>query len=137
MTITTQLHIRLTSERVVAQAGIASLGRVTGGPESLLNWLETQLGLPHPDVTRAARVMQYADALAKVTDACFERSFSADRWETASALLHRRDELMLCGWDGISSDGCPSITRDLAEAEKGYTNSFPGVAERLAAVLEH
>ncbi|MCC7334229.1 MAG: hypothetical protein IT422_04005 [Pirellulaceae bacterium] len=80
--------------------------------------------------------MQYADALAKVRGACFARSLAADRWETASELLQRRDELMLCGWDGVSSVGCPRITGDLALAEKEYVASFPSVAERIAAVTE-
>ena len=61
---------------------------------------------------------------------------AADRLETASELLQRRDELMLCGWDGVSSDGCPRIARDLALAEKDYVDSFPSEAERIAAVAE-
>ncbi|WP_430452729.1 PD-(D/E)XK nuclease family protein [Rhodopirellula europaea] len=130
------LCIRLRPGRGIQLADNPSFNRITGGPESLLAWLEVQVGLPQVDVHRAARVMQYAEALGSVSDACFARSFAADRWETASALLHRRDELLLCGWDGIRSDGCPSITRDLAEAEKVYSKSFPGEAERLAAVLE-
>lgn len=115
-------------------AGQPSLDNLRGGPEVLLDWLETQLGLPHVAAHRAARVMEYAEALAEVENPCFKASFSADRWETASAMLHRRDELLLCGWDGQRSDGCPRITRDLAEAEKFYTGSFSSDAERLAAV---
>ena len=76
-------------------------------------------------VHRAARVMQYAAALAKISGACFERSLEADRWETASELLQRRDELMMCGWDGASSQDCPKIAADLARAEKEYAGSFP------------
>ncbi len=75
-----------------------ALNRISGGPTELLKWLETQLGLPQPDVHRAARVMQYADALDKVANPCFAQSFAADRWETASDLLERRDELMMSGW---------------------------------------
>ncbi|WP_146408967.1 PD-(D/E)XK nuclease family protein [Allorhodopirellula heiligendammensis] len=112
------------------------MDRIVGGPIVLLEWLETQLGLPQADVHRASRVMQYADALEKVPNACFSPSLEADKWETASELLKRRDELMLSGWDGSKSDGCPPITRDLATAEKEYRGSFPGDAERLAMVFE-
>lgn len=73
-------------------------------PQQPQEWLEAQLGVPQADVHRVARVMQYADTLAKVRRACFERSLAADRWETASELLQRRDELMLCGWDGVQSN---------------------------------
>ncbi|PAY20985.1 hypothetical protein CKO51_02750 [Rhodopirellula sp. SM50] len=130
------LNIRLTPGRAVSRAGVASFDRMVGGPVVLLEWLETQLGLPQVDVHRASRVMQYADALRKVQDACFSQSLEADGWETASELLKRRDELILCGWDGIKSDGCPQITRDLAAAEKEYRGSFPSEAERLTAVME-
>ncbi|WP_417746717.1 PD-(D/E)XK nuclease family protein [Rosistilla oblonga] len=136
MNTTTQLHIRLTPGRVATFAGMNLLDRIVGGPVVLLEWLETQLGLPHADVHRASRVMQYADALSKVPGPCFERSLAADRWETASELLQRRDELMMCGWDGGRSDGCPRIACDLALAEKEYVGSFPSEAERIAAVGE-
>jgi ATP-dependent helicase/nuclease subunit B len=132
----TQLQIRLTPCRTASFADRPSFDRIIGGPVVLLEWLETQLGLPHADVHRAARVMQYADALSKVTGACFERSLAADRWETASELLQRRDELMLFGWDGVSSDSCPRITVDLALTEKEFTGSFPSEAERIATVTE-
>ena len=130
------LKITLFSGRASLLAGDPRIDRIIGGPVVLLEWLETQLGLPQAYVDRAARVMQYADALSKVTEACFERSLAADRWETASDLLHRRDELILCGWDGTSSYGYPRITVDLALAEREYVGSFPSEAERIPAVLE-
>ena len=130
------LNIRLSPGRAAFRGGDVFFDRTVGGPVVLLEWLETQLGLPQADVHRAARVMQYAGALAKVPEACFERSLAADRWETASELLQRRDELLLCGWDGVSSQGCPRIAVDLALAEKEYIGSFPSEAERIAAVAE-
>jgi len=81
-----QLQIRLTAGRVVPIAGNVSFDQIIGGPETLLAWLVLQLGLPQPDVHRVARVMQYADAPAKVDTPCFEKSFSADRWETTSKI---------------------------------------------------
>jgi ATP-dependent helicase/nuclease subunit B len=128
------LTIHLFPGSVQALAGQLALDRLQGGPEVLLAWLETQLGLPQVAVHRAARIMEYAKALAKVDESCFAESFLADRWATASALLDRRDELLLCGWDGSRSDDCPGITRDLAEAEKFYPSSFPSESERLTAI---
>ena len=132
----TQLVIRLATSRVQTPSDSTAFDRVIGGPLVLLEWLETQLGLPQANVHRAARVMQYADALAKVDNACFERSLEADRWEVASEILQRRDELLLCGWDGVSSQGCPRIAVDLALAEKEYIGSFPSESERVSAVEE-
>ena len=134
MISSTQLLIHLTPERTVTFNGYYSLDRIVGGPPELLKWLETQLGLPQADVHRAARVMQYADALDKVIEPCFAQSFATDRWETASDLLHRRDELLMSGWDGKMSQGCPKITADLADAEAAYSKSFSGEYERIAEV---
>ncbi|TWT55491.1 PD-(D/E)XK nuclease family protein [Allorhodopirellula solitaria] len=132
----TQLIIRLAPGRVQAFSDLPAIDRIQGGPAVLLEWLETQLGLPQSDVHRAARVMQFADAIANMTGVCFEQSIAADRWETASELLQRRDQLMLCGWDGTILDRCPRIAGDLALAEKQYAGSFPSEAERVAAVAE-
>ncbi|MDA8967788.1 PD-(D/E)XK nuclease family protein [bacterium] len=129
------LTIHLFPGSVQSFAGQLTLDNLQGGPEVLLGWLETQLGLPQVAVHRAARVMEYAKALEQVDTPCFEKSFSADRWETASALLHRRDELLLCGWDGSCSENCPTVARDLAKAEAFYPSSFPSEAERLNAVI--
>ncbi len=129
------LHIRLTPGRPVVFQDFHALNRITGGPAQLLSWLETQLGLPQLDVHRAARVMQYADALDKVANPCSAQSFAADRWETASDLLERRDELMMSGWDGKLHEACPRLALDLAAAETGYAKSFPGEFERLTDVL--
>ncbi|MDX1926926.1 MAG: hypothetical protein SFV81_10425, partial [Pirellulaceae bacterium] len=130
-----QLHIRFTPGRAVVFQDFHALNRISGGPAQLLSWLETQLGLPQPDVHRAARVMQYADALDKVANACFAQSFASDRWETASDLLAKRDELLMSGWDGKSHEACPRLALDLAVAETGYAKSFPGEFERLTDVL--
>ncbi len=132
----TQLIIRLAPGHVRRLADRPTLDQIVGGPSLLLAWLEVQLGLPHAEMHRAARVMQFATALDSVSDACFTRSMQADRWATASELLERRDGLMLCGWDGKPNDTHPRIARDLARAEAVHTDGFPGIAERIAAVGE-
>jgi hypothetical protein len=58
-----------------------------------------------------------------------------DRWATASALLSRRDELLLAGWDGADSETLPDIVRDLAHAAAGRVFAFPCEADRLHQIL--
>jgi len=105
-----------------------------GGPEALLRWLETQLGLGRREAPRFERVAAYARALAEVPEAIFAASLGTDEWATASALLERRDELRLAGWDGSDRDGLPRLVRDMARAETLARDLAPGEAERLAAV---
>jgi ATP-dependent helicase/nuclease subunit B len=136
MTGVTALYIRLCHGRVTPTATENWFARIVGGPEDLLEWLETQLGLPQANTHRASRVMQYANATETVSDACFAESLQTDRWETASDLLARRDELLLCGWDGSCDERLPRMVQDLAKVEAFYQGVFPGEAERLRAVAE-
>lgn len=131
----TQLTIRLTPGPSRPPLGVTTLNQLQGGPETLLGWLETQLGLPTPNMPRSSCVTEYAAALDGVTDSVISRSLQTDRWETASELLARRDELLLAGWDGSDSGFLPEIVRDLARAAAGRTFAFPCVAERLQRVL--
>jgi hypothetical protein len=47
----------------------------------------------------------------------FEKSFAADRFATAEALLAWRDELLLAGWKFALSDAMPARLHDLARVE--------------------
>ncbi|MFC1761514.1 PD-(D/E)XK nuclease family protein [Planctomycetota bacterium] len=102
----------------------------------MLRWLETQLGLPVPAVHPASRITEYAAVLDTVTDSVITASMQTDRWATASALLSRRDELLLAGWDETDSDRLPAIVRDLAKAAEGHAFVFPSEAGRLRRVLD-
>jgi len=106
-----------------------------GGPEVLLRWLETQLGLLFEPVAHSSRVTQYAVALDPVGDACFSESLGTDRWSTAAELLERRGELRLAGWDEMTSSKLPVLPKDLARAAEKAGELFPDEAERLARVL--
>lgn len=107
-----------------------------GGPETLLRWLETQLGLPVAGFHRADRITEYAAALDSLGESVITESIAADRWATASELLDRRDKLMLAGWDESDSESLPHIVRELARAAVGKTFVFPGEATRLQNVKE-
>ena len=131
----TKLHIRLTPGPLRPALGRTTINEVRGGPETLLRWLETQLGLPTLDAHRASHVTEYATALETVTDSAVSRSFLTDRWATASELLSRRDELQLSGWDQENCDTLPEVVRDLAAAADGRRFVFPSVAERLQRVI--
>jgi hypothetical protein len=111
-------------------------GCVEGGPDTLLRWLETQLGLGVAPPSASGRVLEYASLLPATPGTSFARSLATDRYSTASALLARRDELMLAGWDGRAAPGLPPLVNELAEAERVDRRVRPGTAERLALVLD-
>ena len=130
------LVIRLTPGALRPQWDRGYVNEFRGGPETLLGWLETRLGLPVPAIHKAERITEYAAALDTVADSVITASMKADRWATASELLSRRDELLLAGWNETSSDVLPDIVRDLARAAEGRTFVFPSEAARLQQVVD-
>lgn len=128
------LRIRWVPGMVRPMWGLEVVNEVQGGPETLLSWLETQLGLPVPGGHRAVRVAAYAAALETAECPEFSLSLKADRWATAAALLDRRDELLLSGWNGAAVETSPSLVRALAAVEGGWRSTFWGEAERLSRV---
>jgi len=103
-------------------------GQLYVGPRRLLLWLESQLGLSGcPENTNYLRIELYRQALGQYLSEAteppfFDRSFEADRFATAEALLLWRDELLLAGWDFDS----PPIRegealRSLLQPEPGAT----------------
>ena len=131
-----QLFIRLMSGSTRPQWGRTYENELHGGPETLLRWLETQLGLPVAGFHQADRITEYAAALDTLGESVFTESMAADRWATASELLARRDELMLAGWDELDSESLPHIVRELARAASGMTFVFPGEATRLQKIVQ-
>lgn len=116
--------------------GHVAINQLRGGPETLLRWLEIQLGLPTRDSHRANFVTEYASALDSVTDSMISRSLKTDRWATAAELLLRRDELLLSGWNPAESDALPIVVQDLAKAATGRRSVFLCVADRLRRIVE-
>lgn len=132
----TRLLIRHTPGPLRPMLGVSTLNELRGGPETLLRWLETQLGLPSVENHRASCVTEYASALDSITDSVISKSMANDRWATASELLSRRDELLLSGWDQSDMDGLPDVVREMARAVSGRKFVFPSVSERISKVAE-
>lgn len=132
----TRLLIRLTPGPLRPKLGVSTLNEIRGGPETLLRWLETQLGLPTVENHRASCVTEYASALDSITDSVISKSMANDRWATASELLSRRDELQLSGWDQAELDGLPDVVREMARAVNGRRFVFPSVSERISRVAD-
>ena len=92
------------------QTGLRT-GELYAGAKKLLSWLENQLGLSgYPDNTDYLRIELYRQALGQhlmetsaqahfAATPFYEKSFAADRFATAAALLAWRDELLLSGKD--------------------------------------
>src|SRR6185369_10149785 len=132
----TQLRLRLAGGAAQPAPGRPSLDEHDGGPEVLLRWLETQLGLLSEPVPLSHRVSEYAAILERVPDACYSRSLLTDRWGTAEELLLRREELRLGGWDEEDRPELPPLVRDLARAARAERPSRPDAADRLRRVAK-
>ena len=132
----TVLTIGLTPVVFRPKVGTTRLNEVHGGPDALLNWLETQLGLIGPVVPKASRVTELASWLDRAGDAVFTQSLATDRWATASELLTRRDELRMAGWRGDGDESLPMLMRDLSRALEGRDSVFADETARLQRVLQ-
>ncbi len=123
------------------------------GPVGFLQFLETRLGLTgHPGNNDHLRTEQYRQAInlcinTKAAD-CFQRSFAADPFATATALLELRDELVLAGWDFSTEKNMPARLLGLATIEEiltgaehsitldhGFADRFRMVRKRLSWLL--
>jgi ATP-dependent helicase/nuclease subunit B len=107
-----------------------------GGPDSLLRWLETQLGLLSQTAPLSSRILEFAGLLDGRKEARYAESLTTDRWGTASDLLARRDELRMAGWSGLDRPELPPLVRDLALATRGHQLTWPDTSSRLIAVSE-
>ena len=117
------------------------------GTKGLLSFLEAHLGLEgHINKIEHIRTEQYRQALSKylknntqeTTSIFYKNSFDADQLACAEALLARRDELLLAGWDFKSNTPCPRLNI-LSEIEKTLTDNkklVAGHADRFEAVLQ-
>jgi ATP-dependent helicase/nuclease subunit B len=120
------------------------------GPNGLLILLESFLGLSgHPADIEYLRIEEYRQVvrhfLQQQPDAFFRTSFEADQFATATDLLHRRDELLLAGWNFQTGADVPPRLQCIAQLEQLlHTHDdfhlSPGPADRYIAVfqaLEH
>ena len=136
-----RLHFGLSLQDVFLPLPDSTLiGEAYFGPRQLMQYLEQQLGLsvPEEDVAHL-RIEQYRQALKsyleKHPDSFYAASFTADDLGTATALLQRRDELLMAGWDFSTQAIKASRLVVLAEIEAAV-HLFPGQADRIVAILE-
>jgi hypothetical protein len=110
----------------------------------LITYLEKHLGISYPERHDYLRFEQYRQILAvhlKLhSNAFYQASFEADSMATAIALLQRRDELLINGWDFRYNEKMPTRLKTLAEIETLAENGdptplFDGFAERFRRVL--
>ena len=112
-----------------------SLNSLAGGPSTLLDWLEVQLGLRTQGGQRANRITEFANLLDQSSDAVFSASLAVDRWATTGEVLDRFDDLTISGWDANDHESLPQLVRDLARTVAGKKLEFVSEAVRLERVL--
>ncbi len=125
-------------------------GELYVGPNRLLQWLEAQLGLQgYPQNSEYLRIELYRQALGQhldmtATPPFYARSFDADRFAVATALLEWRDELLLAGWDFATAPTNLPRLHTLAAVENLFAKKLAdpevgplamGFADRFAQVL--
>ncbi len=162
MSLTTTLYFGLhldetTYPKATDRGAATDTGTYYCGPITLLQLLEKQLGtVDYPSNNNYLRVEQYRQSLQKHIalhpESFYAKSFEADSLATAGALLSRRDELLLAGWNfaienegGLplgsgSREGTPERLKTLAEIESLRRQEgdalAPGFAERMVRVIE-
>lgn len=131
------LKIRLCQGRVLPDLEAPILGQSVGGPETLLTWLETQLGLAFPRPPFVNRVTELASILDRDADnhPSWKASLEADRWATAKMLLNLRDELRMEGWTAAAGCNVKAPFHDLARLESDHPTIFTSTSERLRDIL--
>lgn len=119
------------------------------GPNGFLTWLEGQLGLLYEESNDYLRMEQYRQSLKAQVERAkagaqslpfYHKSLESDSLATASALLARRDELRMLGWDRSLEAATPNRLTALAEVEQTlqgiYGDLHPGFADRFALMRE-
>ncbi|GHV04886.1 hypothetical protein FACS189485_11050 [Spirochaetia bacterium] len=120
----------------------AAAGEIHLGPERMLSFLQTRLGLGGNDEAAVVRIDQYRKRLAAVLsassgDGWFQKSFELDPWSTARQLLSWRDELILAGWNKHPLLAAQSKRLAALSAIEGRTEPLAkGFADKLREVLD-
>ncbi len=131
----TTLRIYLAKIQGKFKQGTPRLNQYIGGPETLLLWLEEQLGIVPDTISLAERTVRYAQALKTVNHACLQNALTNELWSTTSALLRRREELLLAGWDPENHDVSIPLAEALALAES-EVSPLATNADRVAHVIK-
>ncbi len=122
----------------LSRAPVSSIGQLTVGPERLLNWLESQLGLDLPTVSFTARMVQYMTCLQALDsqERFYHESLKQDEFGVARTLLQWRDTWYEADWGGREFPAETSNRlRDMAAVERLAQENVPlGVGQRVQRV---
>ncbi|AEF86592.1 hypothetical protein TREPR_1819 [Treponema primitia ZAS-2] len=124
----------------------AASGEIHLGPEGMLSFLQTKLGLGGTDCSAVVRIDQYRKRLAAVIsagagaasgDPWFQKSFELDPWSTAKQLLSWRDELILAGWNRAALPATNSKRLAALSAIESRTEPLAqGFADKLHELMD-
>ncbi|MBF0333683.1 MAG: PD-(D/E)XK nuclease family protein [Alphaproteobacteria bacterium] len=131
-------HLDGTTLPETANGMPSCLGETVAGPATLLDILETELGLGGPPSSAVERIAAFQARLAVLDGPArfYSCSFATDPWATARQLLSWRDELISGGWDRKPVNNGGERLACLAEVEGlGQPPLPPGQADRLRAVV--
>lgn len=128
------------SDSQLCRLPTSTLGQLTVGPERLLEWLESQLGLERPVVSFTTRMVQYLSCLLELDgpDRFYHESLRQDEFGVARTLLQWRDTWYEAGWTGQAfREGSPARLRDMGEVEQLAAGTIThGLGQRVQLVSE-
>ena len=116
-----------------------TMGEVTVGPHGFLNLLETQLGIPSPDVSFTSRLIQYLGCIDQLDHpgAFYHASWEADPFSVARTLLQWRDQWYEAGWTGTFESGAADKLADMAAIEELAKDAVePDLGQRIQRILQ-
>ena len=119
-------------------APATALGDIRLGPSSLLEALETDLGLPPVLGHAAARLARYRSCLAEANDFArfYHASFEVDPIGVSRELMRWRAAWYEAGWDGQSLGDQPRLADMAAVEVLARERAAPCMGQRLAAVAQ-
>lgn len=117
--------------------GRSSHGRARMGPRTLVQLLQTRLGLTRPAVEPAVRIAQYMTLVQQHLTAVRDegsfwpaRSFRVDPWNTTRQLLRWRDAAVEAGWVAPGREHpLPPRLAALRDLEAAVVVGMPGTAD--------
>lgn len=115
-------------------AGGTSVGEITCGPQGMLKFIETRLGLGGREVSEFERIDAYSRKVEAANCGWCRRSFLSDRWSVARTLLAWHDELETLGWDFKDTGGSARLAA-LAKIETAGPKLPLGLADRLVRIV--
>ncbi|MEH6585223.1 MAG: PD-(D/E)XK nuclease family protein [Halioglobus sp.] len=134
----TRVTLALKADGALPEPVKNALGELTTGTHGLLTLLETQLGIPSPEVSFTTRLIQYLGCIDEVDhpDAFYHASYEADPFSVARTLLQWRDQWYEAGWTGTFEAGVPAKLADMAAIEALAVDKVePDTGQRIQRIL--